>query len=112
MFKSIIYLNKILSTRLMKAHEEKVIREKMKDERRERARLEGIIALQTTDMTPLSKAYYAGEKRKAIEYLSSRELFSSSSSETRQRELFPPSSNDYYPEMPTQTDQYSSDQDE
>ena len=61
----------------------------MKDERRERARLEGIIALQTTDMTPLSKTYYAGEKRKVIEYLSSRELFSSSSSETRQRELFP-----------------------
>ena len=75
-------------------------------------RLEGIITLQITGMTTLSKAYYAGEKRKAIEYLSSRELFSSSSSETRQRELFPPSSNDYYPEMPTQTDQYSSDQDE
>ena len=30
--------------------------------------LEGIITLQTNYMTPLSKAYYAGEKRKAIEY--------------------------------------------
>ena len=74
--------------------------------------LEEIITLQTTDMTPLSKAYYAGEKIKVIEYLSSCELFSSNSSETRQRELFTPSSNDYYLEMPTQTDQYSSDQDE
>ena len=29
--------------------------------------LEGIITLQTTDMTPLSKAYNAGEKRKVID---------------------------------------------
>ena len=73
-----------------KAEEAKAIREKMKEDRRERDRDEAILMMQTIDFTPKSKSYFDGKKREVLEKLSARELFPNTGS----------TSNDYRPYMP------------
>ena len=81
-----------------KAEEAKAIREKMKEDRREKERLEAIVMMQTMNFSPISKAYFDGKKREAIESLNARatrELFLNSDS----------TSNDYCPGMASEDDE-------
>lgn len=82
----------------VKAEEAKAIREKMKEDRREKERLEAFVMMQTVDFSPISKEYFDGKKREALESLKARAT----------RELFPNSdstSNDYRPRMASEDDE-------
>ena len=76
----------------IKAEEAKTLREKMKEEWRERDKKEAILMMQIIDYSPRSKKYFDDRKRDALESWSARELFSNSST----------TSNDYHPHMGTE----------
>lgn len=83
-----------------KAEETKAIREKMKEDRRERDRDEATLMLQTVDYSPVSKEYFDDQKRKAIQRLRARELFPNTDTDTDS------TSNYYRPQMQSDEDEF------
>nr|XP_011468756.1 PREDICTED: uncharacterized protein LOC105352782 [Fragaria vesca subsp. vesca] len=73
------------------AEEERKRRDKKREDRREVARLENILMMQTLDFTPRSKKYFDGKKREALHKLQGRELF--------------PDEDVYRPQMPSDEDE-------
>lgn len=64
-----------MAAQMKVAEEERKRRDKKREDRREVARLENILMMQTLDFTPRSKKYFDGKKREALHKLQGRELF-------------------------------------